>query len=119
VEPVQQQLLCPFCHYPIIEVFYFCPNCGKNLKALPASTSIFKQIGIYAVSIFLPPLGLWPGTKYLRQSSEKAKIIGLIAIILTIVSTLITIWLAMGLVSQVTQSFNSHTNLDQFQNLGL
>jgi len=115
-------LSCPFCHYPTIEAFYYCPNCGKNLKAAPVSISVLKQIWIYAISLLLPPLGLWPGIKYLKQSNDKAKTIGLVAIILTIISSAVTIWLTMGLISQVTQSFTGSagsTNMNQLQNLGL
>jgi hypothetical protein len=108
---------CPYCSYPIIEAFYFCPNCGKSLK--PQPISVFKQIGIYLISILLPPLGLWPGIKYLRQKNKKAKIIGLIAIILTLVSVGLTIWFSIGLFNQITQSFAGQTNLNQFNELGL
>ncbi|HZJ18104.1 MAG TPA: zinc ribbon domain-containing protein [Patescibacteria group bacterium] len=112
-------LSCPFCHYPTIDAFYYCPNCGKNLKAVSVSISVLKQIGIYSISILLPPLGLWPGIKYLRQSSEKAKTVGLIAIILTIISFAVTIWLTMGLINQINQSFMEQANsFNQFQNLG-
>jgi uncharacterized membrane protein YqaE (UPF0057 family) len=114
-----EQKLCLFCHFPVAETYYFCPNCGKNLKAPPVSTTIFKQIGIYALSIFLPPLGLWPGIKYLRQNSQRAKTVGLVAIILTIISTIITVWLAIGMFNQVGQSLMNQGILNQYQNLGL
>lgn len=106
---------CPFCHFQIIdpEHSYFCPNCGKKLKEPPLT--LFKQIGIYLVSIFLPPLGLWPGIKYLLQSDEKKKMVGLIAIVLTLLSTVITIWLTIGFVNNLNQGVN--TQLQQYQNL--
>jgi len=50
--------VCPTCHQPVSPEDYFCPNCGKDLKAKPLSVSITTQIGIYLLSIFLPPLGL-------------------------------------------------------------
>lgn len=118
-------LSCPFCHYPTIEAFYYCPNCGKSLKLAPIS--IFKQIGIYAISILLPPLGLWPGIKYLRQGTGKARTVGLIAIILTLISSAITIWITIVFIGQITQVFTGgmgqtnpgQTDLNQIQNLGL
>lgn len=100
------QKLCPFCHFPIIETFFFCPNCGKKLKEVPPATTIAKQIGIYALSVFLPPLGLWPGIKYLMQPDQKAKTIGMVAIVLTLVSTLVTVWIALSMVNQINQTFN-------------
>ncbi|OGZ27308.1 MAG: hypothetical protein A2427_03180 [Candidatus Nealsonbacteria bacterium RIFOXYC1_FULL_40_7] len=75
------------------------------------------QIGIYAVSILLPPLGLWPGVKYIRQESKTAKTIGIVAIILTVISTVVGAWLLKGLVDQISQSVNSQLN--NYQNLGL
>ena len=108
-------LTCKFCSFPISENFYFCPNCGKKLKEPPLSTSIGKQIGVYALSIFLPPLGLWPGIKYLLQKERSAKAIGLVAIILTIISTILTIYLTIGFLSnplgQDSASFKELQNL--------
>ncbi len=112
-----EQKLCPTCHNPVADSYYFCPNCGKNLKPAPASTSVLTQIGIYATSIFLPPLGLWPGVKYLRQNAKTAKTIGAIAIILTIISVVITTWLLTGWVNQINTAVNSQIN--SYQNLGL
>jgi hypothetical protein len=105
-----KQNLCPFCNFSINETFYFCPNCGRTLKVKPFSLS--KQIGIYALSFFLPPLGFWPAFKYLRQKDEKTKIVGIIALFLSIISTAITIWLLLGLYNQLNQ-------ITQYQSLGL
>ena len=111
-----EQKLCPFCKSPVAETFYFCPNCGKNIKPVPLSTSFLKQIGVYAVSILLPPLGFWPGIKYLKKESKTAKMIGTIAIILTIISTVISVWLLKDLVNQINQLLNSQ--LKSYQYLG-
>jgi zinc-ribbon domain len=112
-----EQKLCPFCHNPIVDSYYFCPNCGKKLRSPPLSTSAISQIGVYALSIFLPPLGLWPGVKYRRQESKTAKIIGTIVIILTVVSTVVSTWFLIGFVNQINQSVGSQLNT--YQNLGL
>lgn len=111
-----EQKLCPTCHNPIIDSYYFCPNCGKNLKPAPISTSAITQIGIYAISIFLPPFGLWPGVKYLRQENKTAKIIGVVAILLTAISIVISTWLLTGWFNQINQSVSSQ--LGRYQNLG-
>ena len=42
------------------------------------------QAGIYVGSILLAPLGLVWGIRYLRQSDQKSKIIGIVAIVLTL-----------------------------------
>ena len=109
-----EQKVCPVCHFPLTDNYYFCPNCGKQLKEPPIS--IAKQLSVYAVSVLLPPLGLWPGIKYLLAESPQTKKVGIIAIILTVVSSIITIWLFMGIMNGVNQSLGSQMN--QYQNLG-
>ena len=99
-------LLCPVCHYPIQQTYYFCPNCGKNLKPAPPSTSFEKQISLYLLSIFLPPFGLIPGVKYLMQDNEKSKIVGIVAIILTIISTALTTYYTIQFVNEFNTTLN-------------
>jgi len=72
--------------------------------------SIIGQVGLYALSIFLPPLGLWPGIKYARKKDPAARKIGWIAIGLTIASTVITLWLTFAFLNvylnTLTQTLN-------------
>lgn len=114
---MEPQLNCPSCKQKILEQDYFCPNCGKKLKDKPLSTTIARQIFIYSVSLFLPPLGLWSAVKYLKQGSEKTRMIGFISIILTIISTGITIWISVGFMNefnkQLNQQLNSSLNLSR------
>ena len=99
-------LLCSSCRQTVSPEFFFCPYCGKKLKENPLSTSVFVQLGIYLLSVFLPPLGLWPGVKYVRSEDKKAKTIGMTAIVLTIISTIVVGWYSYGLVTQLTQSLS-------------
>ncbi len=92
----QSQLFCPVCHQPVKPEYYFCPNCGENLKEVFGGISVWTQIGIYFISVFLPPLGFWPGVKYFMKPNPQAKKIGIIAIVLTFLSSIITIWLIYG-----------------------
>ena len=108
---------CRYCGFSVLGDYYFCPNCGKKLKEPPVSVSIGRQIYIYALSLILPPLGLWPGIKYLRQDNPIAKRIGIIAIVLTIISTILTIWLSIGLLGNISGQL-SNPQMDQIQNLG-
>jgi len=85
------QTTCPHCNNPILPIDIFCPACGKKLKRSDLSTGIQKQIGVYLLSFFLPPFGLFPAIKYLRQADSKSKKIGVIALVLTVISILITI----------------------------
>ncbi|KKT87073.1 MAG: hypothetical protein A2119_03020 [Candidatus Colwellbacteria bacterium GWA2_46_10] len=97
---------CPICHQPTSPEWYFCPNCGKELKAKLIKIPLITQIGIYALSIFLPPLGLWPGIKYLGQKSQEAKMVGIVAITLTIVSSVVTIWLTFHYLQSYLAIYN-------------
>jgi uncharacterized membrane protein YqaE (UPF0057 family) len=109
-----EQTVCPFCHFSLSENFYFCPNCGKKISEPPITT--LKEIGVYLLSIFLPPLGLWPGIKYLFSKDQRRKRVGIIAIILTIVSTVVTIWLSIAMFNNLNQSISPQIN--QYQNFG-
>lgn len=75
------------------------------------STTVGRQAFIYLLSVFLPPLGLWPGIKYLKQKDEKSRMIGFVAILLTIISTAITIWMTLGFINIFNQQLNSGFNL--------
>jgi predicted RNA-binding Zn-ribbon protein involved in translation (DUF1610 family) len=106
---------CPFCQVVVLEKDYYCPNCGRKIREKPLSSGIGKQLIIYAISVFLPPLGLWPGFKYLRQNNQKLKVIGGIAILLTVISTIITAILVVNLMNQVNDQVNQQMqNLMQF-----
>lgn len=112
-----EQTTCKFCGQTVLSNYYFCPYCGKKIIEPPITA--IKEIGIYLLSFFLPPFGLWPGIKYLSQKNEKAKRVGTIAIILTIISVVITIWISIGLVNNITQMLNSQLNPAQIQGLGI
>ena len=112
---MEPQLFCPGCKQLIVVSDYFCPNCGKKIKDKPQSTSIPRQIFVYLLSFLLPPLGLWPAVKYLKQKEEKSRMIGFVAIILTVISIAITVWLSVGFMNvfnqQLNQQLNSNLNL--------
>lgn len=87
--------ICPDCKAEISPTANFCPTCGKKFRDGPAVIGVGRQISIYALSVLLPPLGLWPGFKYLFHKDKKAKIVGIVAIVLTIVSIVLSYWLTM------------------------
>jgi len=106
-----EQTVCPFCHFSLSQTYYFCPNCGKKINEPPVTT--LKIIGVFLLSVFLPPLGLWPGIKYLLSKNQKTKKVGAIAIALTILSTIITLWLSVVMFNSLNQNISSQLN--QFQ----
>ena len=58
------------------------------------------EYGLYAWSIILPLLAFisihkWPGVKYYKSADPKTKQIGQIACALLLISTIVTLWLAV------------------------
>jgi hypothetical protein len=84
----------------------YCTKCGFQMKEIPPSSSLFKQITIYLISFFLPPFGLIPAIKYLRQNDPKLKQIGLIAIIITFISIFISIYTGIILYNELSRQVN-------------
>lgn len=109
--------VCPYCKNSTQPNFIYCPTCGKNLMEASTPIPLSKQIGVYALSILLPPLGLWPGIKYLVSKNPNGKQVGIIAIILTAVAIIIGIFAVMQFMSMLSQSVN--LQLDNYQNLGI
>lgn len=115
IDPKNATQECKFCKNSISQTVFYCPICGKKLREPPLSTGIIKQLGVYAISVLLPPLGLIPAVKYLLSKEKHAKIIGIIALILTIISTVITLMYSAILLNQITSQLNQFNDL---QNLG-
>jgi len=113
---MDSQTTCPYCQGSISSADYFCPSCGKKLKEKPLATTFGKQLMIYLISVFLPPLGILPAIKYLRQPDAKSKKIGLVTLVLTIISVIVTTWLTIGLVNSLSKGMSDQLNL--YQNLG-
>jgi membrane protease subunit (stomatin/prohibitin family) len=104
--------VCPQCHQSVLPTYYFCPNCGKNLKEPSLSTSISTQTGIYLLSIIMPAIAFlaikyWPGMKYLRSPDWEKKQIGIVAIILMAVSTIVLVWWGIVWTEGYIQSITS------------
>ncbi|MBI4119327.1 MAG: hypothetical protein HY456_00585 [Parcubacteria group bacterium] len=102
---------CPYCGTKTIPDAYFCQNCGKKLQERPLSGSFGKQAAIYLVSFFIPPLGFTRGYPYLKQKDKKLRIIGVVAMLLTVISLAVGIWLAVQIANSINQQINSLGNL--------
>lgn len=103
---------CPACKFPALPAdAHFCPNCGVKLNA---EISMSQQIGLYALSFFLPPFGIIPAIKYLRQPTQKAKTIGIVAIILTVLSIVITVLSISTVMNMYSQTISQLDNLSNF-----
>jgi len=97
MEPV-----CPFCHQIVRDSDFYCSSCGRKLHEKPLPTSIFVELLYYLGSILLPPLGIFWGIKYLKQNDEDAKRIGLLSIVFTVISFIVTIIWTMSLIRSIS-----------------
>ncbi|MEK9154984.1 MAG: zinc ribbon domain-containing protein [Patescibacteria group bacterium] len=92
MENISSETTCSSCNAPISPTENFCPQCGTKLKEPPLSISVRKQAFIYLISFFLAPFGLGYAFKYLKQSDPKARKVGIIVVILTILAIALMIW---------------------------
>lgn len=99
-----QQASCKYCYASISGYFYFCPNCGRMLRE---KTTISRQIVVYFVSLFAPPFGLIYAWRFLRQEGSKSKIIGVVALVLTMISIAAVFWIFAGLIKSVNEQINA------------
>ena len=98
---------CPYCGTKTIADAYFCQNCGKKLQERSLSGSFGRQAAVYLVSFFIPPLGFTRGYPYLKQKDKKLRVIGIVAMLLTVISLAIGVWLAVQAVNSINQQINS------------
>lgn len=103
---MEDTLKCPSCHIDVKQSDYFCFNCGKNLKPKPPSTTLMRQLVVYLESIFLPPYGILVGLRYLRQKENKSKVIGVLAIVLTIISIVVFTKVTLDFINTVNSQVN-------------
>lgn len=111
------QSLCPHCKFPIQDTFFFCPNCGHEIKKSPNLISVPKQIVLYLVAFLLPPFGLIPGLKYLMSPESKVKMVGGVMVGLTVISIIITFIIFQSIASQYTELLNGP--ITEYRKLGL
>lgn len=106
---------CPTCHIQIRVTDYFCFNCGKKLKPQPLSTTIIQQLIIYVSSVFLPPIGIIWGIRYIKEKNLTAKIIGIISIILTVIVLVVSVYIVINVINTVNSQINTQVeNILQF-----
>lgn len=101
---------CPKCHVAVKPTDYFCYNCGNNLKPAPPSISITGQLVLYTKSVLIPPFGILWAVKYLRHDNSKSKIVGIVAIILTLTSLIISSIMFKNFVDNVNNQVNQQLN---------
>jgi hypothetical protein len=108
---------CIVCHQPILSTYYFCPNCGIKIIDTPLSTSLFTQIKLYIFSIILPMICFitiwrWQGGNYLKSKDEKTRTIGVVACLLLVISTILTIWITIITTQKIMESATAKINTE-------
>lgn len=98
---------CPLCHIEVRPSDYFCFNCGNNLKPKPLSTSATQQVLVYLKSIFLTPYGLIIGLRYLREKESRSKVVGLVAMVLSLVTMIVVMKLTFDLINNINEQVNT------------
>ncbi len=103
--------MCPTCHLPILPEYYFCPNCGTNLRPAPLPMTFVTLFSLYAHSLILPFLAFitiskWKGSMYLKSADSQAKRVGMIALVLLILSTVGMVWSTYALSKSLSASLN-------------
>lgn len=104
---------CPSCKENVSSEYFFCPMCGKKLREKPLSTSFGRQLGVYVISFLFPPFGLGSAFNYLRQPRASAKVIGVIAILLTSASLMMISYQMMEVFSMIAPLLNSASTMSQ------
>jgi K+-transporting ATPase A subunit len=86
--------------------------CGVNLKTAPPPLTTSKIIWISALTVLLPPLGLIWAFKYLRTDDPQLKKFAWAIIIMTVLSSVITIWATFAALDTVKKSFQIDEQLN-------
>lgn len=92
METSSSTVSCPVCKLSVLPVFYFCPNCGKLLRPKPLVVPLPRQMLLYFVSFFLPPVALPYAFRYMRQPNKATKIIGMVLFVIAIGSILLSFY---------------------------
>lgn len=107
----QAKTFCPACGRAAGPTDNFCPHCGQEFNRQPLPVSFYGQVIAYAVSLLLPPFGLWYVFKYLRRGNSQAKRVAVIAAILTAISVIYAVYLFISIMNSVSQSIKELNGL--------
>ncbi len=106
--------ICQSCKTEINSEGDFCPICGfkndKKVEILPFS----KKLKIYTLSVFLAPFGVIWFIKYFKNPNPSIRKVGYFALIITMLSfviSIITIKSYVGAVSKYTDAYQNNLNI--------
>lgn len=102
------QEFCPHCKSAIPQGVNFCPNCGHQIREPKLTTG--KKIGLYIFSILVPPFGIIPAIRYLRNSDPSTKKVGTILLVLSILSFAVNLWIGIYFMNTLNATINKQLN---------
>lgn len=105
---------CPKCHTKVRESDYYCFNCGTNLKPAPPSISASAQMVLYLKCLLIPPFGIVWAYKYLKQPDTNSKLVGVIAIVITLAATVALIIFTNNFITTLNTEINKQMNSQMF-----
>ena len=106
---------CTNCALPVLAEFYFCPNCGKQLRVKSITVSVGRQVGLYLLTLFMPPVGIPFAIRYIKQPNKKTKTVGIIILSIVILSIGFTLY---GYALFIQYFYGMYTKLGSTQMLG-
>lgn len=115
MDPASVSPVCPVCHVSVRPADYFCYNCGKNLHPVPPSTTPGTILKIMLGSIFLAPMGIIWGFRYIPQKDVRSKIVGFAAMALSILTLVILVQYTVSTINTVQSQVNKQ--LENFQGM--
>ncbi|MBI5448849.1 hypothetical protein HY948_00875 [Candidatus Gottesmanbacteria bacterium] len=104
---MDQIIGCPVCRVTVRPADYFCFNCGKKLRVLPLGVTTGDQMKLYIGSVFLAPMGIVWGLRYLQEDGQKTKIAGIIAMSLSVITIIIVTQFAVRVVNSVNSEIST------------
>lgn len=111
IETLPVDRICPYCKAVVEPVFRFCPYCGKPLEEMFLGIGVGKQIYVYFLSLLLPPYGIIWAMRYMKSPNPQVKTVAWVAIILTILSLGVSVWIILDVVKQVQNAMSKFNNI--------
>jgi len=113
MEEVPAQATCPVCHVAVRPTDYFCYNCGRNLHPALPSLTMATLIPLFLGTIFLPPMGIIWGFRYVKQEGMQYKTVGFAMMVITVIILIVAVRATFTIVNTATSQMNS-----QLENIG-
>lgn len=69
-----------------------------------------KKVGLYIFSILIPPFGIIPAIRYIRNSDPSIKKVGITLLILTLIAFIVNVWIGIYFMNTLNETINQQLN---------